>query len=233
MKVKYRFWFEEDNGYVFGKGAYQLLKLVEEYGSIRKASEKMEMSYRHAWGIIKEIEKNLKMKVVITSRGGKNGGSTKLTEEAHELIKKYEKYDELFMHVIKHPYLKPSLTVDMILVENEKILLIKRKREPFKGYYALPGGFVEYGERVEDAAVREMKEETSLNVSVERLIGVYSDPHRDPRGHTVTVVFKVKRLSGIPSGKDDATEAKFFPLKSLPKLAFDHQNIIQDYLLLR
>ncbi len=233
MKVNYRFWFEGGGGYIFGKGSYQLLKLVEELGSIRKASEKMGMSYRHAWGIIKEIEKNLNMRIVITQRGGRNGGSTQLTDEGIKLIKEYERYNKLFKHVIAHPYIQPSLTVDMILLEEEKILLIKRKNEPFKGYYALPGGFVEYGEKVEDAAIREMQEETSLKVKIKKLVGVYSDPKRDPRGHTVTIVFEVVRMSGKLQGKDDASEAKFFSLKSLPELAFDHRKIIQDYLLLR
>ena len=232
MKVNYRFWFEGKGKYIFGKGSYQLLKLVRELGSIKKASEEMGMSYRHAWGIIREIEKNLNMKIVITRRGGKDGGYTQLTDEGIKLMKEYEKYDKLFRYIIKNPYLKPSLTVDMILVENGKILLVKRKREPFKGYYALPGGFVEYGERVEDAAIREMQEETSLKVKIKRLVGVYSDPERDPRGHTITVVFEVARMGGEPKGKDDATEARFFILESLPKLAFDHRKIIQDYLLL-
>ena len=232
MKVNYRFWFEGNTGYIFGKGSYQLLKLVEKRGSIRKASEEMGMSYRHAWGIIREIEKNLNMKIVITRRGGESGGATQLTDEGFKLIKEYEKYDKLFRDVVRHPYLKPSLTVDMILVENGKILLIKRKNNPFKGYYALPGGFVEYGEKVEDAAVREMLEETSLDVKINRLLGVYSDPKRDPRGHTVTIVFEVMRIRGELQGKDDALEARFFPLNSLPQLAFDHRKIIQDYLLL-
>ncbi len=231
MEVKYRFWFEAHNGYAFGKGAYQLLKLVQKYGSIKRASEEMGMSYRHAWGLIREIEKNLHLKIVITNRGGRGGGFTELTQEGLKLIHEYERYDSLFKYIIEHPYKKPSVTVDMILVENGKILLIKRKNEPYKGYYALPGGFVEYGEKVEDAAVREMREETSLDVEIKKLIGVYSDPNRDPRGHTITIVFEVKRLGGTPQGRDDASEVRFFNLTALPRLAFDHEKIIRDYLL--
>jgi 8-oxo-dGTP diphosphatase len=120
----------------------------------------------------------------------------------------------------------------MLLVENGKILLVKRGRDPYIGHYALPGGFVEYGEKTEEAAIREMKEETGLDVKITYLIGVYSDPARDPRGHTVSVVYEVKRISGNLSSGDDATEAAFFSLSKLPALAFDHKKIVQDYLLL-
>ncbi len=230
MELKYKFWFENSRGYVFGKGAYVLLKKIDELGSIRKASMDMHISYRHAWGLIKEIEENLEIKVVSSERGGREGGKTKLTEDGKKLLEEYEKYDRVFKYVSKHPYIKPSLTVDAVLVEDKKILLIRRKREPFKGMYALPGGFVEHGERTEDAIVREMKEETSLDVKVKRLVGVYSDPSRDPRDHTVTVVYEVERIGGKIKGGDDASEARFFPLDNLPPLAFDHEKIVKDYL---
>lgn len=233
MQLRYKFWFESDRGYVFGKGAYELLKRIEEEGSIRKASMRMKLSYRHAWGMIQEIEENLGFKVVESLRGGRGGGETRLTEEGKKLLRMYEKYEKVFDYVSKHPYIKPSITVDMILVENDSILLIKRKHEPFRGMYALPGGFVEYGEKTEDAAVREMKEETGLDVEIVRLVGIYSDPHRDPRDHTITVVYEVKRRKGDLKGGDDAQEARFFPLNSLPPLAFDHTKIVRDYLLLR
>jgi len=81
----------------------------------------------------------------------------------------------------------PALTVDGILIKNGSILLIQRKHSPFQGTWALPGGFVEYGEKTENAMIREMSEETGLKIKICALLGVYSDPHRDPRGHTVTV----------------------------------------------
>lgn len=123
----------------------------------------------------------------------------------------------------------PSLTVDAILVIDKKILLVERGRKPFKGMFALPGGFVEYGERVEDAVVREMKEETGLDVRVKCILGVYSEPDRDPRGHTASVVFEVERTGGEIMPGDDASDVKLFPLDSLPQLAFDHRKIIDDY----
>ncbi len=126
-------------------------------------------------------------------------------------------------------YKNPKLTVDGIVVRENSILLVKRKKEPFKGMWALPGGFVNYGEKVEDAVVREVKEETGLDTEIERLFGVYSDPDRDPRGHTVSIVFILREVGGRLEGGDDASEAKFFPLNNLPELAFDHSKIISDF----
>lgn len=230
MKIRYKIWFENDKGYAFGEGAYMLLKEIEKTGSINEAARNLGMSYRHAWGKLKEIENNFGSKLITSTRGGKGGGKTYLTSAGKYILEEFEKYRELFEDVIKHPYKRPAITVDGILIEGEKILLVKRKKEPFKGYYALPGGFVEYGERVEEAIVREMKEETSLDVEPIRLVGVYSDPQRDPRGHTITVAFLLKRKSGKIKGGDDASEARMLPLDSLPPLAFDHGKIINDAL---
>jgi 8-oxo-dGTP diphosphatase len=122
----------------------------------------------------------------------------------------------------------PMLTVDGILFEDDSVLLVQRKYMPFQGAWALPGGFVEYGERTEDAVIREVFEETGLKTNIRLLLGVYSDPHRDPRGHTVTVVYFLQKVSGELSAGDDATTAKFFKRNELPALAFDHAVIVKD-----
>ncbi len=127
-------------------------------------------------------------------------------------------------------YKNPALTVDGVLIEDGKILLIKRRNPPFQGRYALPGGFVEYGEMTEVAVVREVQEETGLKTEIVGLLGVYSDPERDPRGHTVSVVYFLKKTGGGLKGGDDASEARFFPLNELPELAFDHRTIVEDAL---
>jgi len=127
-------------------------------------------------------------------------------------------------------YKNPKLTVDGIIIKEQKILLVKRRNEPFKGQWALPGGYVEYGEKVENAIVREITEETSLKVKIKHLVGVYSDPNRDPRGHSVTIVFSIEILSGVLKSGDDASDAKFFNLDNLPNLSFDHNQIINDFL---
>ena len=125
-------------------------------------------------------------------------------------------------------YKSPKLTVDGALIEDKKILLIKRKNEPFKNKWALPGGFVEYGETVENAVKREVFEETGLITDILELIGIYSDPKRDPRGHTVSVVYLLEKREGSIKSGDDATEAKFFSLDKLPEMSFDHGIILSD-----
>jgi 8-oxo-dGTP diphosphatase len=135
--------------------------------------------------------------------------------------------------VIDMKYRSPKLTVDAIVTKNDdEILLVKRGKEPFKNYWALPGGFVNYGEKVEDAVIRETFEETGLRGKINRLIGVYSAPDRDPRGHTVSIVYHLKIVGGELKGRDDACDAKFFKIKDIPSLplAFDHKKIIEDYL---
>jgi 8-oxo-dGTP diphosphatase len=122
----------------------------------------------------------------------------------------------------------PALTVDGVLIEDRSILFVQRKYEPFQGSWALPGGFVEYGEKTEEAVVREFLEETGLQTEIRLLLGVYSDPHRDPRGHTVSVVYLMNRIGGDLNAGDDAKTVKFFKMNELPALAFDHAQIVKD-----
>lgn len=126
-------------------------------------------------------------------------------------------------------YRGPALTVDCVVLDDAgRLLLIKRKNEPFAGQYALPGGFVELGETLKEAALRELQEETGVGGRVDRLIGVYSDPARDPRGHTVSVAYSVIWDGTPPRGGDDAAEAEFVEDWDGLKLAFDHKHIVID-----
>ena len=127
----------------------------------------------------------------------------------------------------------PALTVDAVIVKNKKILLIKRKQEPYRGQYALPGGFVEYGETVEAALQREVIEETGLVVKIKSLVDVYSDPDRDPRGHVVSVAFAADIVGGTLTAGSDASDAMLWDIAGLPPLAFDHAQIISDSLVRR
>ena len=130
-------------------------------------------------------------------------------------------------------YKIPSLTADVFIYDDEfNFILIKRKNEPFKDCWALPGGFVEYGESVETAAVREAKEETSIDVELEELVNVYSSPDRDPRGHTVSVAFTARGDLNTGKADDDASDLAVFSQNDLNTidLAFDHAEIIGECL---
>jgi ADP-ribose pyrophosphatase YjhB (NUDIX family) len=121
----------------------------------------------------------------------------------------------------------PVPTVDVIIRCGNGVILIKRKNPP-EGW-ALPGGFVDYGETLEDAAVREAKEETSLDVELIRQFHAYSDPRRDPRQHTITTVF-IAKASGQAKAADDAADLDVFRADDLPgTIAFDHREILNDY----
>src|SRR5215204_7410447 len=123
----------------------------------------------------------------------------------------------------------PKLMVDVVIPSEKGVVLIRRANEPFKSQWALPGGFVEVGETVEEAADREATEETGLAVEVARLVGVYSDPERDPRGHNVSVAFIARVLSGELSADTDASEIAVLDPASV-ELAFDHSKIVGDAL---
>ncbi len=126
-------------------------------------------------------------------------------------------------------YRNPLPTVDVIIEsEGKGIVLVERKNPPFG--WALPGGFVNYGESLEEAAMREAGEETGLQVELLRQFHTYSDPKRDPRLHTITTVY-IGRAQGKPKASDDAKGVGIFPKDSLPsKMAFDHRRILEDYL---
>ena len=124
-------------------------------------------------------------------------------------------------------YRNPLMTIDIIIEFNDSIVLIKRANPPCG--WALPGGFVDYGESLETAAVREAKEETSLDISLIEQFHTYSAPDRDPRHHTVTTVF-IASASGTLKADDDAKQAGLFSENSLPSpIVFDHEQILRDY----
>jgi 8-oxo-dGTP diphosphatase len=130
----------------------------------------------------------------------------------------------------------PIPVVDVIIQQDSEVLLAKRKKEPFRGYLGLPGGFVNTGETIEEAARREVKEETSLDIELTDILGIYSDPRRDPRGHIMSTVF-IARVPSRESAKDkaiaqdDASQLEWIDLEAIgsKNLAFDHNIILSNY----
>jgi ADP-ribose pyrophosphatase YjhB (NUDIX family) len=125
-------------------------------------------------------------------------------------------------------YQNPIPTVDILIeIESKGVVLIKRKNPPYG--WAIPGGFVDYGESLEEAAVREAKEETNLDVTLIKQFHTYSDPKRDPRHHSISMVY-IAKAKGLPKAKDDALEIGIFGEANLPdEIAFDHRLILKDY----
>lgn len=121
----------------------------------------------------------------------------------------------------------PKLMVDVVIPSENGIVLIRRGSDPFEGRWALPGGFVEVGETVESAAVREVAEETGLAVELAGLVGVYSDPDRDPRGHNVSVAFLARVVAGDLMAASDAAEVSVLDPNTI-ELAFDHRRIVAE-----
>ncbi len=128
---------------------------------------------------------------------------------------------------MKQKYRNPLVTVDIIIELDEKIVMIERANPPYG--WALPGGFVDYGESLETSAVREAKEETTLSIDLQEQFHTYSDPGRDPRHHTITTVY-IARGNGRPRPADDAKRVDLFTQKELPApIVFDHGKIVSDY----
>ena len=131
-----------------------------------------------------------------------------------------------------YKYPRPSVTADCIVITREaepKVLLIQRGDKPFKGGWAFPGGFMNMDETTEQCAVRELEEETGLQISNIQQIGAYSKVDRDPRGRTITVAYLAIVDEPVSvTGQDDAAKAEWWPINSLPPLAFDHEEIMRD-----
>jgi 8-oxo-dGTP diphosphatase len=224
-RLGYKAWLEKDGRYVLGEGRAELLRAIKLHGSLRAAAAGLGISYRHAWGMLRRMELAMGRPAHRSVRGGRARGLTQLTAEGEEALQAYE-WGLRGLGRSGGPW----ITVDAIVVRDGKLLLVRRGHPPFEGMHALPGGFVEAGETVEQAVVREVMEETGLQTTVAGIVGVFSDPRRDPRGHTVSVIFELRSRMGAPKGGDDAAGAAFFPLDQLPPLAFDHDRVVADYL---
>ncbi len=194
-RLGFKAWLEEDGSFILSEGRAALLRAVGRRRSLRGAAEELGISYRHAWDMLKKTGRAAGEPVIVSERGGKERGQTVLSDAGLKVLRAYES-ELLRLRRMDGPW----LTVDALVPKDGKLLLVRRGRYPFEGMHALPGGFVEAGETVEEAVVRETLEETGLRTKVVRLLGVYSDPERDPRGHTVSVVFELAVAGGKVRG---------------------------------
>lgn len=228
--LRLKMWLVKGGEFILSDGRAHLLRRIKETKSISEAAKEMGMSYRHAWGVLHRISENAGGDIVTSSRGGRQGGETLLTPLGEEVLAEYENRVSSLQSQFDNHWRKPSVTADGIVLRDGKIVLIRRKNDPFKGSYALPGGFVNYGEKLEDCVVREVLEETGLRTQVVGLFGVYSAPGRDPRGHFVTAVYELRPTGGALRAGDDAASAEWVPIDNIPAMAFDHGDIIDDFL---
>ena len=123
----------------------------------------------------------------------------------------------------------PAVTVDGLVLVDERLVAVRRRNDPFRGMPALPGGFVELGETTLEAVVREVREETGLETEVTRLVGVFSDPKRDPRGPTVSIAYALKATGGRLDAGSDAEAIVLVDPEAPPRLAFDHNEIVRAW----
>jgi 8-oxo-dGTP diphosphatase len=219
--VRCEVWLTEGDRSLIGREEAALLSAIAELRSVAAAAEACGMRAEDAGRIIAKLEGTLG-----TSVARQDG----LTSEGMELLEEYRNKKRRVDEQLAHAFRNPTLTADGIVIVDGRIVLVRRGREPEKGKYALPGGFVEYGERTEDCAVREVLEETGLRTEPLGLVGIYSDPERDPRGHIVSAVFHLRVVGGELHAGDDADSAALFDLNDLPELAFDHARIVADHL---
>ena len=200
----------------------QLLRSVRDLGSLQAIGKRLGMPSGDLLGTLGSLDDGKGHRLASI-----DGDDADLTEEGLEVLLTFELKRRMLEEQLDHLWRKPYLTTDGVLIEGGKVLLVRRGKEPAKGAMALPGGIVEYGERLEDCVVREVREETGLETRVLRLVGIFSDPGRDPRGHFISALYELERTGGELLAGDDAAETGFYPLDDLPRLAFDHEEMVR------
>lgn len=223
-RLRFYAWLEKDGRFVMDEPIARLLMAWDRGGSLAAACREVGVDPRRGRNLAKAVEDGLGSPVVqrSTVRQG-------LTPRARKALREFQnRSGALHVHLAGGER-TPVLSVDGIVLYQGKLVLVRRRYPPFEGYPCLPGGIVEYGERLEHAVVREVREETGLGTQVEGLVGVYSDPKRDPRGHNVSTAFALNVTRGRPRAGDDARGLEFHPLDDLPPLGFDHGKMLADF----
>jgi len=216
---------KRDGQIVLDESGARLLDMVDSVGVLTAIAKRMGLTMGDIAGAIDSLNEHADAPLIAL-----NEMESELTAHGRELLGLYHLRKKVLDDQMQNLWKKPWLSVDGIIVIDGKIVLIERGHEPFKGKFVLPGGIVEYGERVEDCVVREMKEETGLDTRVIALSGVYSEPDRDPRGHFITIAFNLDVIGGKLVAGDDAAGVHLFEVDDLPEMATDHRKILADAL---
>jgi len=217
---------KKDGRPVIDERGAKLLNLISKGSSLALAAKDAGLSYYGAKRILTQAAKAVGDDLVETGRGRR----TRLTKTGRTVLREYENRIGKVLTIHASGGKMPLIAVDGIILHDGKLVVVKRRYPPYKGMHALPGGIVEYGERLEDAIIREIREETGLLTRPKRVLGVYSDPERDPRGHVISIVFEMEPIGGALVAGDDASELALLDLKELPPLAFDHSKIVSEFL---
>lgn len=160
----------------------------------------------------------------------RRGRSLKPSPYGRSLLEELERREAALRVRMTSGFRAPLLAVDGLLMYEGKLVAVKRRYFPHQGLFSLPGGMVEYGETVEEAVVREVREETGLDTEVVALVGVYSSPDRDPRGHVISLAYALDVAGGELGSGSDAREIGLLDLGDLPEMGFDHRGIVADYI---
>lgn len=220
-RLEYRAWLSQGGRRLLGEEEAGLLRLIKEKRSLLAAAHAAGLAAEEAEALLARAEESCGVRLV-------DRREASLTAEGERLLQELNSRCKRMADQLEHLYRNPVFGVDGIIIQDGRVLLVKRGKEPFAGTYALPGGFMDHGETSEEAVVREVEEETGLRTEVLDLVGAYTRPGRDPRGHICTLAYRLVVRGGSLRAGDDAAEAAFFRLGSLPPLAFDHADILED-----
>lgn len=216
---------EEDGVLLLDEPLAELLRALQRGATLEKALTRSGLSYGQVSRWRRAVGQALGADPL-----AREGRRLTVSEAGRGLLLEFQRRNTSVRVVLTQGLRVPLLAVDGLVLMKGRLVAVKRRYEPYRDRYCLPGGMVEYGESVEAAVVREVREETGLETRVEGLVGVYSDPARDPRGHVISVALALEPVGGQLASGTDAEAVGLLDLERLPEMGFDHDRIVADFL---